>query len=118
MTRSREVDDYLAGLDDPKRSTLEQVRRTILELLPDAEECISYRLPAYKVQGKVIAGFGAFSKHLTYVPHSGSVLDKIPETKAYGGTKSALHFPIDSPLPRDLLERLIEARMVQAGLLP
>jgi uncharacterized protein YdhG (YjbR/CyaY superfamily) len=110
---SREIDDYLATLDEPKRSTLEQVRRTILDLLPDAEECISYQLPAYRVGGKVIAGFGAFKNHLTYVPHSGSVLDKIPEAAAYGGTKSALHFPIDEPLPRDLIRKLVEVRLSQ-----
>ena len=69
MARSRDVDDYLAGVDDPKRSTLEAVRSTILELLPDAEECISYSIPGYRVGGKMIAGFGAFKNHLTYVPH-------------------------------------------------
>jgi uncharacterized protein YdhG (YjbR/CyaY superfamily) len=116
MTRSPEVDAYLDGLEEPKRSTLEQVRTTILDLVPDAEECISYRLPAYRVGGKVVAGFGAFKNHLTYVPHSGSVLEKIPEAKAYGGTKSALHFPIDTPLPRELLQRLLDVRMDQAGL--
>jgi uncharacterized protein YdhG (YjbR/CyaY superfamily) len=114
MTTSPEVDAYLSALDEPKRSTLEQVRRTILELLPEAEECISYLLPAYRVGGKVIAGYGAFKNHLTYVPHSGSVLDKIPEAKAYGGTKSALHFPIDQPLPRELVAKLLEVRMAQA----
>jgi uncharacterized protein YdhG (YjbR/CyaY superfamily) len=113
--RSREVDDYLAALDEPKRSTLSHVRQTILELLPDAEECISYRLPAYRIDGKVVAGFGAFKNHLTYVPHSGSVLEEIPETKAYGGTKSALHFPIDTPLPRDLLQKLLEVRIRKAA---
>jgi uncharacterized protein YdhG (YjbR/CyaY superfamily) len=116
MTTSAAVDEYLSKLTEPKRSTLEQVRRTILELLPDAEECISYRLPAYRVGGKVVAGYGAFKNHLTYVPHSGSVLDKIPETQSYGGTKSALHFPVDTPLPRNLLAKLLEVRMKQAAL--
>jgi uncharacterized protein YdhG (YjbR/CyaY superfamily) len=117
MTTSSKVDDYLAGLDEPKRSTLEQVRRTILELLPDAEECISYSLPAYRVEGKVIAGFGAFRNHLTYVPHSGSVLPALAdELKGHAGTKSALHFPIDEPLPRELVAKLIDTRIAQAGI--
>jgi uncharacterized protein YdhG (YjbR/CyaY superfamily) len=115
MTTSREVDEYLAALDEPKRSTLAALRRTILELLPDAEECISYQLPAYRVGGKVVAGFGAFKNHLTYVPHSGSVLDKIPEAQAYGGTKSALHFSIDEPLPPELVRQLLDVRIGQAS---
>ncbi|HVW79757.1 MAG TPA: DUF1801 domain-containing protein [Mycobacteriales bacterium] len=112
---AQEVDDYLAALDEPKRSTLEALRRTILELLPDAEECISYRIPGYRVGGKVVAGFAAFKNHLTYVPHSGSVLEQIPAAKAYGGTKSALHFSVDTPLPRELVAELIEVRRAQAG---
>ncbi|HWC33572.1 MAG TPA: DUF1801 domain-containing protein [Mycobacteriales bacterium] len=114
--RSREVDDYLAGVDEPKRSTLEQLRSTILELIPDAEECISYACPAYKLAGKTVAGFAAFTHHLSYLPHSGSVLPALAdELKAYGGTKSALHFPVDEPLPRDLVAKLLDARMAQAG---
>lgn len=56
---SAEVVDYLAALDEPKRSTLEQVRRAILELIPDAEKCISYQMPGLRVDGKMIAGLAA-----------------------------------------------------------
>ena len=69
----QEIDQYLAALDEPKRSTLEALRRSILEVVPDAEQCISYGMPAFRLQGKVVAGFAAF-KHLSYLPHSGSVL--------------------------------------------
>jgi uncharacterized protein YdhG (YjbR/CyaY superfamily) len=116
VTRSPQVDEYLASLDEPKQSTLATLRRTILELLPDAEECISYQLPAYRVGGKVVAGFAAFKNHLSYLPHSGSVLPELAnELKGYGGTKSALHFPIDEPLPPDLVRQLLEVRMRQAA---
>lgn len=115
MTRSRDVDDYLAGIDEPKRSTLEQVRSTLRELLPDAEECISYQMPGFRVDGKMIAGYAAFKNHLSYFPHSGSVIEAVPEASAYGGTKGSLHFPIDAPLPRDLLAKLVEVRLMQAG---
>jgi uncharacterized protein YdhG (YjbR/CyaY superfamily) len=69
-----EIDHYLAALEEPKQSTLAALRQSILAVIPDAEQCISYGLPAFRVQGKVIAGFGAFKNHLSYLPHSGSVL--------------------------------------------
>jgi uncharacterized protein YdhG (YjbR/CyaY superfamily) len=61
----REVDDYLASLAEPKRSTLEMLRRTILDIVPEAEQCICYGVPAFRLQGKVIAGFAAFKNHLS-----------------------------------------------------
>ena len=71
---SNEVDVYLSGLEEPKRSTLEALRRSIRAVVPDAEECISYGMPAFRVGGKVVAGFAAFKNHLAYLPHSGKVL--------------------------------------------
>jgi uncharacterized protein YdhG (YjbR/CyaY superfamily) len=110
---SRElVDAYLAKVDPPKRSTLEQLRRTILAIVPEAEECISYQVPAFRVSGRVIAGFAAFKNHLSYLPFSGSVLDQLPEELAgYDKTLSALHFPVDRPLPKSLVKKLIEVRL-------
>jgi uncharacterized protein YdhG (YjbR/CyaY superfamily) len=66
-----EVDAYLAGVDEPKRSTLEALRRSIRAIVPDAEEGISYGMPAFRVGGKVVAGFAAFTNHLAYLPHRG-----------------------------------------------
>jgi hypothetical protein len=62
---SAEIDAYLADVDEPKRSTLQRLRQTILEVIPDAEEGISYGLPAFRVQGTVVAGFAAFKNHLS-----------------------------------------------------
>jgi Domain of unknown function (DU1801) len=69
----QEVDAYLAALDEPKQSTLRTLRQTILEILPEAEQCISYAIPGFRVRGQMIAGFAAFKNHLSYFPHSGSV---------------------------------------------
>ncbi len=111
------VDDYLDRVDEPKRSTLQELRRTILELLPDAEETISYGMPAYKVRGKTIAGFAAFKNHLSYLPHSGTVLVQLPDVlEGYEGTKGSLHFPVDAPLPRAVVAHLLKARLAEAGL--
>jgi uncharacterized protein YdhG (YjbR/CyaY superfamily) len=63
----------LAALDEPKRTTLTSLRDTIMAIVPDAEQCISYGLPAFRLRGKTIAGFAAFKNHLSYLPHSGSV---------------------------------------------
>lgn len=112
-----DVDDYLADVEEPKRSTLQEVRRRILEVIPEAEQGISYGCPAFRLSGKTIAGLAAFTKHLSYLPHSGSVLSQLAdETGSYSQTKSALHFPVDQPLPRPLVRRLIEVRLREAGI--
>ncbi len=112
---AKDFDQYLQGVDEPKRSTLEALRGTILEIVPDAEQVISYGLPAFRVAGKTIAGFGAFKDHLSYLPFSGSVLPQLSDDlKGYTTTKSALHFPIDRPLPKALVERLIAVRLAEA----
>jgi len=114
-----EVDAYLRGLEQPKRGTLEALRRTILEVVPDAEQVISYRVPAFRVGGKTVAGFAAFKNHLSYLPFSGSVLPRLAdELSGYSGTKSALHFPVDEPLPKAIVEKLITARLEESGNTP
>jgi uncharacterized protein YdhG (YjbR/CyaY superfamily) len=112
---SKEIDQYLGTLDEPKRATLSQLRDTIVAMVPDAEQCISYGMPAFKLQGKTIAGFAAFKSHLSYLPHSGSVIPNLAEeTEGYTKTKGSLHFPVDEPLPRKLVKQLLDARMAEA----
>jgi uncharacterized protein YdhG (YjbR/CyaY superfamily) len=110
----REVDDYLAALDQPKRRTLERLRATILEIVPEAEQGISYGMPAFRLNGKVVAGFAAFKHHLSYLPHSGSVLPELEHDVAgYVSSKGALQFSIDKPLPKTLVKKLIAVRRRQ-----
>jgi uncharacterized protein YdhG (YjbR/CyaY superfamily) len=110
-----EVDGYLRGVEEPGRSTLQTLRRTILEIVPDAEEVISYRVPAFRVGGATVAGFAAFKNHLSYLPFSGSVLSQLgDELDGYAMTKSSLHFPVDRPLPKALVKKLINVRLAQA----
>jgi uncharacterized protein YdhG (YjbR/CyaY superfamily) len=114
---SEEVDAYLAGLEEPKRSTLEALRRSIRAVVPDAEECISYGMPAFRVHGKVVAGFAAFRHHLAYLPHSGEVLARLDDRlTGYERTSGSLHFPIDESLPDDLVRSLVEAKLALLGL--
>jgi uncharacterized protein YdhG (YjbR/CyaY superfamily) len=110
-----EVDRYLHSVEEPKRTTLAHLRQTILEIIPDAEQGISYGVPAFKIQGKTVAGFAAFKNHLSYLPHSGSVFPRLSnELAGYSMSTGALRFDIDTPLPRELVEKLIAVRLDQA----
>jgi uncharacterized protein YdhG (YjbR/CyaY superfamily) len=112
-----EIDRYLAELDEPQRSTLEALRKSIMEVVPAAEQCIAYGMPAFKVQGKTVAGFAAFKNHLSYLPHSGSVLATLPDDVApYETSKGSLKFTINKPLPKRLVKKLIDTRMQELGL--
>lgn len=112
---SAEIDAYLAGVPEPKRSTLELLRTRILDVIPEAEQCISYGMPAFRVNGKVLAGFAAFKNHLAYLPHSGQVFPKLEaELADYVFTNGSLHFSIDECLSASLIEKLIAVRRMQA----
>ncbi len=112
---AQEIDRYLDALEEPKRTTLARLRQTILDILPEAEQGISYGLPAFKVRGKTIAGFAAFKNHLSYLPHSGSVFPQLEdELKGYSTSSGALRFSIGQPLPAPLVEKLIAVRLRQA----
>ncbi|MEI8081610.1 MAG: DUF1801 domain-containing protein, partial [Actinomycetes bacterium] len=94
------IDDYLADVSEPQRSTLQSLRGTIARLLPDAEECISYGMPAFKLDGKAIAGFAAYKQHCSYFPHSGAVLEVLADDLLdYDWSKGTLRFAVDVPLP-------------------
>ena len=109
-----EIDEYLRGVDEPKRGTLQALRLTILEIVPDAEQGISYRVPTFRIEGKAVAGFASFKSHLSYLPFSGSVLGQLhDDLREYTMTKSALHFPVDRPLPKKLVKKLIAARRAE-----
>ena len=115
MPATNPIDEYLATLDGRKRITLTSLRDTIMAIVPDADQCISYGMPAFKLRGKTIAGFAAFKNHLSYLPHSGSVIPQLAEeTAAHTSTKGSLHFPVDEPLPESLVRKLLDVRMAEA----
>lgn len=92
--------------------TMLEMRSRILEIVPDAEEVVSYGMPAFKVQGNIVAGLLANKAYVGYYPFSGSVLPNFKaELSQYVTTKSALHIPLDKPLPKTLLKKLIRARL-------
>lgn len=111
-TSQLEIDAYLAGLGQPKRATLANLRQTIWEIVPDAEEGLAYGAPAFRLGGKLVAGFAAFKYHLSYLPHSGSVLARLPdEVSEFATSKGALRFPVDRPLNKALVKRLLDERL-------
>ncbi|MBW4078290.1 MAG: DUF1801 domain-containing protein [Acidobacteria bacterium] len=109
-----EIDRYLKGVPARQRAVLERLRTTILRILPEAEQCISYRVPAFRVDGGVVCGFASFKNHMSYLPFSGSVLEKLSkELDAFSHSKSALRFSVAAPLPDDLVEQLIRVRLAE-----
>ena len=98
----------------PHRKTMLEMRNSILEVVPGAEEVISYGMPAFKVNGNVIAGLLANKNHVGYYPFSGSVLSNFrKELENYRYTKSAIHVPVDKPLSKTLIRKLVKARISQ-----
>ena len=108
---NQDVDDYLATVPEPQKSTLEGMRATLAALLPDAEQGIAYGVPCFKVGGKGVAGFGFYKNHCTYFPMSGSITAELADDlKHYVTAKGSIQFPTDEPLPDALVARLVEAR--------
>lgn len=108
------IDEYLASVTPDRRAALQKLRRTILSIVPDAEECISYSMPAFRHRGQVVAGFLATAKGCSYYPFSGTTLSTLSsELASYGKTKSALHFSPERPLPVALVRKLIATRVAE-----
>lgn len=114
------VDEYLGGAPEPQRSTLEGLRATLASILPDAEEAMSYGVPAFKVSGRAVAGYAYAKRHCSYFPHSGSVLERVaPELlEGYDWSKGTLRFPVDRALGTELVRRLVEIRLAMLGEVP
>jgi uncharacterized protein YdhG (YjbR/CyaY superfamily) len=109
------IDAYLASVGSDRRAALEKLRKTIVSILPHAEECISYSMPAFRYAGRVVAGFLATSKGCSYFPFSGTTLATLAaDVKTYDRTKSALHFDPRHPLPVALVRKLLKARIAEA----
>jgi uncharacterized protein YdhG (YjbR/CyaY superfamily) len=102
-------------LPQPQRDTLSALRATLRELLPEAEECISYDMPCFKVDGVAVAGFEGFRHHCSYFPHSGNVVGEITGVPAWCtvASKGTLQFPVDRPLPKTLVRKLVQARQCE-----
>lgn len=110
---ARDADAYLAKLSADKRATLDKVRKAIRAAAPDAEEGMSYGMPAF-IQGKPIAGYNASTEHCSYFPMSGAITAQFEkELKAYEVSKGGFRFPIGKPPPVALIRKLVKARLAE-----
>jgi uncharacterized protein YdhG (YjbR/CyaY superfamily) len=108
---SSDVDEFLARVAQPQRSTLQTVRECLRAVLPQAEEGIYYAVPAFKVDGVGVAGFAAAKRHCSYYPMSGTVLPRLADRLGgYDWSKGTLRFKIDEPLSEELITALVHVR--------
>ena len=111
MANTSTVDDYIAAQSAAVQARLQQLHQLVLQIAPMAQPCISYGMPCYTYQGPLVY-FGAFRRHIGMYPpvREPGLLD---EVKPYAGPKGNLRFPLDQPLPLQLIERIIRARLAQ-----
>lgn len=110
----KSIDEYLASVpSDDARSALENLRRIILDVVPDAEEIISYQIPAYKFHG-ILVGFAAFKNHCSFFPFSGhTVKDFQKQLKEFKTSKATIQFTPSDPLPEDLVRLIVNKRVAE-----
>jgi uncharacterized protein YdhG (YjbR/CyaY superfamily) len=109
----KSVDEYLASVPEPARSTLKKMRAAIRSAVPaEATETISYRMPAFKHKG-VLVWFAAFSDHCSLFPTAAVIEEFRNDLKGFSTSKGTIHFPTDKPLPTALVKKLVKARVAQ-----
>jgi uncharacterized protein YdhG (YjbR/CyaY superfamily) len=112
--KPKTIDEYLAQLSEDKRAALEKIRKAIRAVAPKAEECISYAIPAYRQNGKLLVGFGAAANHCSFFPMNALTVKKFrDQLKQYDTSKGTIRFSTDKPLPASLVRKLVKARIVE-----
>jgi uncharacterized protein YdhG (YjbR/CyaY superfamily) len=112
--KPKTIDEYLAALSDDKRAALEKLRKAIRAAAPKAEECISYQLPAFRLNGRPLVAFGATANHCAFYPMGSSTVEAHEdELKDYDTSKGTIRFQADKPLPVALVRKLVKARIAE-----
>ena len=111
---AKNVDEYLAGVPQPARSTLQTVREIIRSVVPaETTEAIGYGIPTFRYEGALVA-FAAFKKHCSLFPMSLAVMAKFKkELRGFDTARGTIRFPLDKPLPAGLLKRMVKARIAE-----
>jgi uncharacterized protein YdhG (YjbR/CyaY superfamily) len=107
------IDEYLARLTVEKRAALEQLRKAIKAAAPLAEECISYQIPAFRLDGKFLVAFGAATNHCSFFPGAFPIASHKDDLKAYKTSKGTIRFPVERPLPASLVRKLVRTRIAE-----
>ena len=112
--KPKTIDEYLAALSHDKRAALEKLRKTITAAAPKAEECISYGLAAFRIDGRPLVAFGATANHCVfYLMSSSTVEAHKDEFKDYDTSKGTIRFQADNPLSAALVRKLVKARIAE-----
>ena len=112
-----EIDKFFATVEEPKRSTLEEMRRRILEVVPDAEQTIKYGMPACLKDGWCFVCIAPFKNHINWSPYSSKVFPVLADELAgYTVSKGSMQFAVDKPLPKTLVKKLIRVRLAEIEL--
>jgi uncharacterized protein YdhG (YjbR/CyaY superfamily) len=113
-TRPTTHDEYLDGVSKDQRAALEKLRKTVRAVAPQAEECISYQLAAFRLHGKPLVAFGAAASHCAFYPMSGSTIAAHrDELEGYDTSKGTIRFQASRPLPATLVRKLVKARIAE-----
>lgn len=108
------IDEYLAGVSDEQRGALQKLRTTIRSAVPKARECINYGVPAFRLDGRMLVGFGAGAKHCSFFPGSGTTVAAHKALlKGFDTSKGTIRFQAGNPLPAALVRKLIKARLAE-----
>ena len=105
------IDLFLSNLPDPERNELERIRGIIRAEVPDAEEVISYGIPAFKYQDKYLIGFCAYKKHLSLFPTSGPIEEYKEQLGAYKLSRGTIQFTLSTQIPEKLIIQLVRSRL-------
>jgi uncharacterized protein YdhG (YjbR/CyaY superfamily) len=105
------IDDYIAGFPSDVQEILEKIRTTIQKAAPDAEETISYQMPTFTLKGKYLVYFAAYKKHIGFYPTPIKNVEFQEELAAYQAGKGTLQFPLDEPIPYDLINKVVRFRV-------
>jgi uncharacterized protein YdhG (YjbR/CyaY superfamily) len=105
------IDAYIAGFPQEVQAILQQVRKTIREAAPDARETINYGIPTFTLRGGNLVHFAAFKKHIWFYPTPSGIERFKEELSAYEGAKGSVKFPLDQPIPYDLIARIVAFRV-------
>ncbi len=101
-----EVDEYLAGQPEGHRAALERIRAKVKAIIPDAEECISYKIPTFKYKG-MLCSFAGFKNHCSFFPGKQPIVDCADDLKDFKTSAGTVQFPLDKPIPDAVLEKMI-----------
>lgn len=108
------IDEYLATKPPERRERLEQLRQAVRAAAPDADEAISYNMPAFRLDGRFFVSFDAYKRHDSLFPASAAVVDGLAdEIRPYLAGRGTIQFKADRPLPLDLVRRIVEIRVAE-----